>query len=129
MRTKFPFILMITVAIAGLMFQLSGASAVLGPGPTDDLEAMDEFNDSVEEHNPEEGLEGSASSSGDGDIIGLILSGGGQGFSLLGIVMFLPNECTQMVPWLWWFCQPVGLAGQLIAFIGGVQLAIGRVWR
>lgn len=130
MRTKYPLLVMVCVAVAGLMFQFSGvAGEFAGASPSDDLESMDKFNDSVSQHNPNEGLEGDASNAGDGDIIGLILSGAGDGFNILGIVMFLPNECTRLVPWMWWFCQPVGLAGQLVAFIGGVQWAIGRYLR
>jgi hypothetical protein len=125
MRTTYPLALVVCIAIVAAVVSLSGFWGAVGlvddrPG------ASQAVNQSAGEYNPNEGLDGEAAAQDDGNIVGLILSGGSDTFDLLSLINLLPNTLM----WLGmprFAALPLGWAGQILAFIGGIQFALGRV--
>lgn len=126
MRTIYPLLVVMALGLAVMVVNLSGFAAVTGVSTDPGLQADSALNDSVGDHNVSKGFNGSADSSDDSDIVGVILAGGSAIFDILGMVVLLPWELENLgLPRA--FAYPVGVAGQLLAVIGGIQLVMGRV--
>lgn len=127
MRTLPVVYLVIAIGVAALMWNLSGVDdALSGPSPADDLESGDE----LEAQRPgQPDVNGSADSSdGEGDIVGLVISGAQDIGGIGGLVMLLPDELMAL-GFPSWFAVPIGLLAEFIATIGLVQFVTNRVWR
>lgn len=130
MRTLYPMMLVLALGTAAVMMSMSGFTALHEQDPTSGLESGDEFQDKANDSAIQEDSEfgGSSVSSGDGDIVGLILAGLERIVSLASLVVLLPAEMNDM-GFPWWFALPTGLLMQTIMGIGIVQFASGRFLR
>ncbi|MWG35900.1 hypothetical protein [Halomarina oriensis] len=125
MRTTYPVALIICVGIVAAIVSASGFWGAVGL--VDDQPGVSSaVNDSADKYNPNQGLEGEAAAQDDGNIVGLILSGGSNTFSIFSIINLFPNTLM----WLGmpsWAAFPLGWPAQILAFIGGTQFVLGRV--
>lgn len=126
MRTIAPVVFVIALGLGALMWAGSGAGAVFDQSPADGLSSGEEINKSSQDAPGAGGeLSGDASTEGDGDIIGLVLSGIGFITSIVSFLVLLPFELANLgLPF--WFAGPVGAVCQLIGGIGLVQFATNR---
>ena len=123
------FVLAFGVAFA--MFSGSGiGTAVFGTdvtqadqGTAEQLEALGE--DAGAEGDPE--LAGDVAGDDEPTVIGLALQAGQFGVSLVAAVAVLPNTLINL-GFPAWFAVPLGMAAQVIAFIGLAQFVTGREW-
>lgn len=125
MKAKFPLIFVVCLSVAGMMWGLSGIGDVLVSDTASDLDSPDALNDTVDNHSLEGGIEGSSPSSGEGDIVGLIINGSQSMVGILTLVLLLPLELRDM-GFPHWFAYPIGLAAELLTVIGLFQLVMGR---
>jgi len=125
MNTKIFYIVIISIAIGGLMWQLGGFGELFaGQAPGDTLDSTDEINKSVE-NAPVSGNFTSDASPQDGNLVGTIITGIGTLFDLFGLVVFLPKELLALgLPR--YAAEPIGNLATLFISIGLVQAAIGR---
>lgn len=125
-NTKYPLVFVIALGAGVLMIQMSGfMSVATGPDPTSGLESPGKLNSSAENAS---GIEGDASSSNDGDIVGLIISGVSNFGRLLGMYVLLPWELMDLgLPR--YAAYPIGVITQILGGIALWQLAGNRVFR
>lgn len=128
MRTLYPALVVLALGAATVMWGLGGFGALYGADdPAEGLDSGGELekqaNDSAADDDNSFG--GSASNSGDGDIVGLIISGLGYVADFFGMVVLLPWELAEL-GFPWWFAAPVGSISQLLVGLGIVQWATGR---
>lgn len=127
MRTNYVWFLVLALGVSALMWNLAGVdSALSGPSVTDDLQSGSELKN----QSPDEArVNGSAdSSSGESDIVGLILAGGAGIANFVNMAFLLPIE-LQRLGFPHWFAWPIGLAVQVIALVGLIQFLSNRVMR
>ncbi len=126
MNTKYPLIFMLALGAGVLMVQMSGFMTVAtGPDPTSGLNSPDKLNQSAKNAS---GIEGDASSSNDGDIVGLIIAGVTNMGKLLGMYVMLPWELNDLgLPW--YAAYPLGGITQVLGGIALWQLGGSRVFR
>jgi hypothetical protein len=126
MRTQYPLLVVIALALSSMMIGISGFGGVAGfaePG----LESDEAVNGSVERIGPDEEFSGDASAADD-DIVGLILSGGRALTDLVGLVLLLPAELQKLgIPAA--FAVPAGVGAQLLGGVGIIQFIVGRFYR
>lgn len=125
MNTNMVWFVVAVIGMSALMWNLAGVGDALGgAGPVDDLESGDE----LEEQAPDEPrLNGSAdSSAGEGDVVGLVISGAQGVVDFIALVILLPTE-LQKLGFPQWFAYPLGRLAQIIAAIGLFQFASNRV--
>lgn len=129
MRTIFAIVLILSLATAGLMFQLAGFDQALsGPDPSADLVSADELEPQANDSAINDGLNGSASTEGEGDIIGLIVTSIDSIFRLAGFIVLLPLE-LQNLGFPYWFAYPAGLTLQILGSVGLYQFASDKNWK
>lgn len=128
MRTIYPVIGVLCVLTMAAVWQLAGVGALFAAsGPGSQLDTG-QFNNTSDQYNPDTGFSGDASSSDDGDIVGMIISGTGDITSLSGLVNLIPNILVSFgLPWA--FAFPLGQLSQIIVLVGVVQFAVNRDWR
>lgn len=127
MNTNMVWFIVAVLGMTALMWNLSGMDAALsGPDPASDLESGDELEERAPE-NPS--LNGSAdSSAGEGDIVGVIISGGQGIVNFIGMLVLLPVE-LQRLGFPQWFAYPLGRLVQIIGVIGLYQFVTNRVMK
>jgi hypothetical protein len=130
MRTIYPMMVVLALGIAAVMFGMSGYSDLYEQDPTAGLESGGEVNETANNSAIKDDSQfgGSSVSSGDGDIVGLILAGLERLVSIASLVVLLPAEMRDL-GFPWWFSLPVGLLMQTIMGIGIIQFASGRFLR
>jgi hypothetical protein len=128
MKTKAPMLFVMAVLVVGMAWQSAGVNAALGvsnsksPASGIDTGAL---NDTADNQNVEEGLEGAASGSDDGGLIGIAISSGQAVVNIIAVVAMLPIVLDNMGMMGAW-AVPLGLLGQLIAFVGIAQFVSNR---
>lgn len=126
MRTTFPLALVLCLGIALLMFQGSGFNALVSgsqePGQLGDAVEKQADSSAVQQ---DQDLDVSRTSSGDGTIAGLILSGGSGIVSVVGLVAKAPIT-LQRLGFPGWFAVPIGFGFYILGAIGLFQLVSGR---
>lgn len=128
MRTKAPILFVMAVLVVGMAWQMAGVASMLaGSGPGSGIPAS-QLNDTAGEYNVNDGgLDGSASGGSGSDIIGLVIGGVQDLADIIGLAVMLPFILVELgIPYYW--AYPLGLIGQLIAFIGLAELATNRDW-
>jgi hypothetical protein len=126
MRTTYPVVVVIAIAIASIMFSLSGAGALFGQDPTTDAagdQLEDKANSSAINEAEGEGLDLDGTSSS--DLIGFIIDGASAVASVGVLVLILP-VAMQNMGFPYWFAFPLGLAAQILVSIGLMQFITGR---
>lgn len=130
MDTKLPVILVLSLAVAAAMWGGSGIAADLTTNPAGDLQSdgnfEEEANDSSISDDGE--FEGPVASNEEGNIVGLIISGGRSIAGVFALAVLLPGELIALgIPA--WAALPLGLLAQMIVGIGIIQFVTGRVFR
>lgn len=128
MRTIMALFVILSIATAGLVFDLSGFDDAVSDDPSDNLQSTDELEKKGNDNELKDNFSGAASSENDGDVVGMIISGISAFFSYAGMVVLLPLELQNM-GFPWFFAYPAGLFLQIMASIGLVQAASNREWR
>ena len=128
MDTRIVYIVVISIAVSGLIWQMAGFSELFtADSPGDDLKS----GDKLEKQAQDSAVEGNFTSdtrANQGSLVGTIISGGSAIFSMIGIVVFLPGELMNlMLPR--WFAQPVGTLASILISMGLIQFVTGRVFR
>jgi len=118
---------MVAIAVAALMFSMSGYNAVMGYDGTND-QVADEFEDEANGSVANEDFEGDGRTDNSGTLVGFITSGVGRFGAAIKLVALLPAQLETM-GFPRWFAYPVGLMVQFIAGLGFVQFATNRVFR
>jgi len=125
MRTIYPLIVVVALAMAVMAVSLSGFGGVTGVS-TDGLQSDGALNESVSNQGVEEGISGGVSN-GESGLVGLTLSAGAAVQQIGSMVVLLPVELRNLgFPRA--FAYPVGVAAQLLAGIGLFQFTVGRRW-
>jgi len=125
MRTTYPVMIVIALAVASMMWSMSGFGAIYDNGASD-LQSQDDLNESANESSVR-GFGADAGPNQGGNIIGLIFAGLDRIISLAGLVVLLPFELRNM-GFPWWFSFPVGVLAQTLGGIGIVEFATQRDW-
>jgi len=125
MKTKIFYIAIVSIAIGGLMWQMAGFGALFaGQSPGGQLGSTDKINESAEDSAIEGNFTGDANPD-NGNLVGLILSGGQRMIELLGLVVFLPFELMTLgLPE--WAARPIGQMAIIFLSIGAIQFIVGR---
>ena len=119
---------MVCLGVGVMAWNLAGMSAVVGPSATDDLQTGGELERQANDSAANQGFNSSTGDTGDGDLVGVILTGIGSLASVLRFAVLLPWELERLgLPWFG--AYPIGLAAQLILSIAFVQAASNRVFR
>jgi hypothetical protein len=129
MRTIAAVFAVLCLLTAALSMQLAGVFSIVGHAPGENFQTQDlegQAEDSAV--NSSDGFSGGASASGDGDIIGLIISGGQTFSEIATFIVLFPLQLQQMgAPY--WAAYPIGLLLQIVVSVGLIQAIIGRSWR
>lgn len=126
MRGAFSITLVVSLAAAITMFQLTGLGAWFATCGGDfgtDNALVDQAEGNLDPN--DQGIEGSVSEQ-EGSIVGLIIGGTQTVFTFLGTVALLPAELNNLCA-PWWLAYPIGLVLQVHASITGIQFAVNRV--
>lgn len=133
MDTKFPLILTLSLGVGVLIFQFSGAGAVLtnttdrGFQSGEALTGASE-NASLEEGNGTSPYGGNVRGDSDSDIVGVILGSVPRMLGLLAVPGIIGSEIQTLTPAPWWVAHPVGLFLNIFMYIGGFQIVAGRIY-
>lgn len=128
MRTTFPVVLVLAMAVAAAFFGGSGFNALVqgdqNTGALED-EVVSAANDSAVKEN--EGLSAGRAGGGSDDIVGLIVSGGQSIFGFAGMIALLPLS-LQNLGFPPWFALPIGSVFYILVTVGVIQFVTGRIW-
>jgi hypothetical protein len=130
MDTKLPVIMVLSLAVASMMWSASGIGAELTTNPASGLSSGDDVESQANqsEINDEGNYTGPVGGDDEGNIIGLILSGASSIAGVFGLALLLPEELMALgIPQ--WAAMPLGFLAQIIVGIGIVQFVTGRVFR
>lgn len=127
MRTKFILLLVMSMAVTGMVFQMSGFNDMVGYRG-DSEEASDEFEDVGNDSAPQKTVGADARTDESGTLVGVVITGISGIANFVGLVALLPVELNSM-GFPWWFAYPIGLLAQAIIGIGFIQFASNRVFR
>ncbi|RYJ07761.1 hypothetical protein ELS19_19795 [Halogeometricum borinquense] len=131
MRSQYLVMFTVALAVAGGMFAASGFNAVLGSsgGATGTLQdAVNSTGQGAVENSSRGGLQGDPRVEDDGTLIGFIVRSTQTVTNILGMVVMLPNTLINL-GFPRWFASPIGNAIRIVASVGILQFAVGRVLR
>lgn len=125
MKTKVFYIAIVSIAIGGLIWQMGGFGALFtGQSPGGQLGSSDQIQEDANNSAIEGNFTGDANPD-NGNLVGLILSGGQRIMDLVGLIVFLPYELMALgLPD--WAARPIGQMSVLFISIGVIQMIIGR---
>lgn len=128
MRTIAPVLFVIALGVAALIWGMAGAGTIYGTNdPVSGSQAGDAIHDASNDSAVGGGnFSGEASASeGEGDIVGVIISGIGFIVSFASMVGLLPLEIMNLgfPPY---FAIPIGLLAQALVGVGIVEFATNR---
>jgi len=128
MNAKIFYVMIVSIAIGGMIWQMGGfGSLFAGQSPGEQLGSTDEVNESAESSAVEGNFTGDANPD-NGNLVGLILSGGRRIMDLMTLVLFLPYELMALgLPS--WAATPLGQMATVFISIGVIQFIIGRYLR
>jgi len=130
MDTKFPVIIMLSLGVGVLIFQLSGAGALLAHSGNPNYQSGDVLQGQSENASIEnnESYGGQVRADSDSNIVGVILGSIPRMLGLLAIPGALGSEIQLLTPAPWYVAQPVGMFFNIFVYIGGFQIATGRIY-
>jgi len=132
MDTKYPLFLVMALAGATLIWSMSGIGALYGQ--TDpigsDSQAAEQLREQANKSAATENgsFESTGRQSGDGTIVGTVISGGKFIVNFGTIVTHLPDELMKL-GFPSYFAGPLGILSQALIGIGIVQLLSDRIYR
>lgn len=127
MNTKWVWGIAISVAAAGLMWQLAGFGGLFsGTSPGDTISSGGDLNETANETGVATNYTGDASPS-DGNLVGLALSSVGRFVDAVTFAAGLHYELISLgLPT--WAAQPLGDIISLLLAIGIIQFGGNRIW-
>lgn len=128
MDTKFPVLLTLSLGLGVLIFQMSGAAALLANTNQPNLQSGDILTDNNANIENESAYGGNIQPDSDSNIVGVILGSIPRMLGLLAIPGMLGSEIQTLTPAPYWLAHPVGLFFNVIVYIGGFQVATGRIY-
>lgn len=128
MDTKFPVLLTLSLGLGVLIFQMSGAAALLANTDQPNLQSGDILTDNNANIENESAYGGNIQPDSDSNIVGVILGSIPRMLGLLAIPGMLGSEIQTLTPAPYWLAHPVGLFFNVIVYIGGFQVATGRIY-
>lgn len=130
MDTKFPLILTLSLGVGVLIFQFSGAGAVLDNTTDRSFESGEALVGASEDANIENdsAYGGNVRGDSDSDIVGVILGSVPRMLGLLAVPGILGGELQTLTPAPWWVAHPIGLFLNIFMYIGGFQVVAGRLY-
>lgn len=130
MDTKFPVVLVLSIGLAVLIFQLSGAAFFLENTTEREYASGNilENQNNASNVNNESAYGGNIGPDSDSNIVGVVLGSIPRMLGLLAIPGVIGSEIQVLTPAPWWIAQPVGMFFNVIVYIGGFQIATGRVY-
>ena len=129
MRTTAPVIMILCIGVAGAMVSMSGFADVWGTPEPQTAGAESALEDSADSVNPT-GEEGSASgpvSSGESNIVGLIVDGGRSLAGIAAAVVLFPVTMINL-GFPAWFSLPIGWFVYTLGGIGIIEWGTNREW-
>ena len=130
MDTKFPIVLTLSIGLAVLIFQMSGAALLLDNTSQRDYATGGVLQDQSESASVENesAYGGNIQPDSDSNIVGVILGSVPRMLGLLAIPGVLGSEIQMLTPAPYYVAHPVGLFFNVIIYIGGFQIATGRIY-
>jgi len=128
MNAKIFYVMIVSIAIGGMIWQMGGfGSLFAGQSPGEQLDSSDEINESAESSAVDGNFTGDANPD-NGNLVGLILSGGRRIIDLMALVLLLPYELMALdLPS--WAAKPLGTMVTIFAGLGVIQFIVGRYLR
>jgi len=127
-RGAYGVAVVMAIAVAALMFSLSGYAGLYGGDPTTGLgQSQSALEDTAANESVEGGVGGQISGQ-DPSLVSLTVNGASSVASVLAFIVLLPIS-LQNLGFPFWFSFPIGLVVQLMGFISMVQFVSGRVLR
>lgn len=125
MKTVYPLVLILAMAMAGVMLSMSGFNEEVGTNKhssslTDEFESV-AGNVSVNQEDP--GIVGSVAT-----MLTLVVTAVSQLFNIIVFLLLLPLELRGL-GFPGFFAYPIGLSVQILGSIGILQFAAGRMLR
>lgn len=133
MRTLYPTIVVLSLAVGVMIIQMSGLPAILMGGHSVDLvQADDELEQSVGNNtganNDSISAQGAPGGDSDGGFFQFVVSGIGVILDFASLALLLPETINALPLIPWWFAYPAGLAAQAITVIGIAETYSQREW-
>lgn len=127
MDTKVFYAGIMAIAIGAAMWQLGGFADLFSASSAgEDLESGSKIEDEANGSAIDGKFQGDASST-DGNLVGMIISGGAEIFSIAAFVLYLPGEIAELgLPE--YAAQPVGSLAAIMISIGVIQFVTNRSW-
>lgn len=126
MNTTAAALMVLCIGVATAMLGGAGFAQAWGAPAPQTGAAQDQLNETGDRVNPEEKVEGPVSS-GDSDLVGLIVDSIQKIPKIAGAVMLLQVTLMEL-GFPAWFALPVGTFGQIIVAIGVIEVASNREW-
>lgn len=130
MDTKFPVIVTLALGAGILIFQMSGAGMYLDNTNDQNFrsgEILEDKSDIANIEN-ESAYGGQVRSDSDSNIVGVILGSIPRMLGLLAVPGMLGSELQTLTPAPYYVAHPVGLFLNIFVYIGGFQIAAGRMY-
>jgi hypothetical protein len=128
MNTKFPVVLVLVIGASVLIFQLSGAVALLDNTSARNFDSgaiVQDQNGNYSIEN-ESAYGGQVNAEADSNIAGVIIGSIPRMLGLLAVPGILGSELQTLTPAPWYVAQPIGGLFNIIVYIGGFQIVTGR---
>jgi len=122
-----PVFVVLAIGVAAAMIGMSGFIDAWGGEPPQVDAAASEVNESGAAVSPEQGPVEGPVSSGESNIVGLVVSGLGSLTDIAGAVVVLPITLMNL-GFPAWFAVPIGTIAEAIVGIGIIQFATQRDW-
>jgi len=123
MRTQYPFVAAVCIAIAFLVVSMSGVGAVFGTAGQPSISSAETLEENVQGESVS--AEGGVSGSSDGELTEFIVNGLSFLGDMITFALFLPLQLQQLgLPYFW--AYPLGIGAQLLTLLGFTMLAMNR---
>jgi hypothetical protein len=131
MKSQYLVMFTVALAVAGGMMAASGFNATLGTSGDATGTLQDAVNSTGQgpvANSSGGGLQGDPRVEDDGTLVGFVVGSTQTVTNILGMVVMLPNTLRNL-GFPAWFANPLGNAIRIVASIGILQFAVGRVLR
>lgn len=127
MRTITPVMIVMCIGLAGAMVSGAGLADAWGTDPPQTAAAQEQLNKNSDRVDPQGTPVKGPVSSGDSDLVGVIVNGITSLVKTAAAVAVMPVTLMNL-SFPIWFAVPVGSFGTLLVGIGIVEFASNREW-
>lgn len=127
MRTIAPVLLVLVIGTSGMMLGMSGFTDAWGSEPPQTDAAAEEVESGAGSVGPDDEPVSGPVTSGESNIVGLIVDGLSTLVGIAGAVLVLPVTLMNL-GFPAWFAIPVGSVAEGIVGIGIIEFATQREW-